>query len=181
MRVSGGRRAGDPACVKVVEDLVIAHKVKEAGFRLTWAIAPKLLISRPYPSLADLRRGWGKVLFRCMELDPKLIKFNLLHPLFLILFSWFPWVVLLLALIPGALEWTGPVRAVVASLALTQILTTMGGLRFAKTLFRLSPFYPWAYPLGAVALASVQWEACYRVLTGKKVAWKGREYREEKG
>lgn len=166
---------------EVVEDLVIARKVKEARFRLTWAVAPKLLTSRPYPSLSDLRKGWGKVLFRCMELDPKLIKFNLLLPLFLILFSWLPWVVLPLVIIPGVLDWTGIERLVVGSLALTHILTTMGGLRFVKILFRLSPTYPWAYPLGAAALASVQWEACYRVLAGKKVAWKGREYREEKG
>ena len=67
-----------------------------------------------------------------------------------------------------------------ACLALTQILVTMGGLRLVKILFRLHPVYLWSYPLGAVMLAWVQWESCFRVITGRKVSWKGRQYREEK-
>lgn len=165
---------------EVVEDLVIARNVKEAGCRLTWAIAPRLFISRPYPSLSALRKGWGKVLFRCMELDPKLIKYNLLLPVLLLIYALFPWVVLALTVPPGIVDWVGPVRLVAISLALVQILTTVAGHRFVQILFHLRPTHPWAYPLGAVALAWVQWEACFRVLTGRKVAWKGREYREDK-
>ncbi len=172
----GGHRA---IAGEVVEDLVIARNVKKSGARLTWAIAPELFISRPYPSLADLRRGWGKVLFRCMELDPKLIKLNLILPAFLLVYLLFPLGVLACSLIPGLLAWSGPVRFAMISMAAVQVLSVVAGHRFVQILFRLHPVYPWAYPLGAGTLALVQWEACYRVLTGKKVAWKGREYREE--
>jgi chlorobactene glucosyltransferase len=175
-------RIGGHAAIKgeVVEDLVIARRAKEAGFRLTWAIAPELFISRPYASLAELRKGWGKVLFRCMELNPKLIAPNLLLPLALLAYVLIPWAALASALVPGLLPWSGPARLAVASLALAQITTVVAAHRFVKILFRLRPTYPWAYPLAAPALAWIQWEACFRVLTGRKVAWKGREYREEK-
>jgi len=176
-------RIGGHRAIKgeVVEDLVIARRVKEAGFRLTWAIAPELFVSKPYASLAELRKGWGKVLFRCMELNPRLIAANLLLPLVLLAYVLWPWAALGLSLLPAAaISWSGPFRLAVACLALTQIGTTVAGHRFLKILFRLHPTYPWAYPLGALALAWIQWEACFRVLTGRKVAWKGREYREEK-
>ena len=166
---------------EVVEDLVIARKVKEAGFRLTWAMAPELFVSRPYASLSELRKGWGKVLFRCMELNPRLIALNLFLPLVMLGYLLFPWAALVLSVLPPAvLGWSGAARLTVICLALTQIGATVAGHRFLKILFRLQPTYPWAYPLGALALTWIQWEACFRVLTGRKVTWKGREYREEK-
>jgi hypothetical protein len=173
----GGHRA---IAGEVVEDLVIARRVKESGARLTWAIAPELFISKPYASLGDLRRGWGKVIFRCMELDPKLIKSNLILPVFLLIYLLFPLGVLAFTLLPVALDWSGTVRFAMFSLAAVQVLSIAAGHRFVQILFRLHPTYPWAYALGAMALAFVQWEACFRVLTGRKVSWKGREYREEK-
>jgi len=172
----GGHRA---IAGEVVEDLVIARNVKKAGARLTWAIAPELFISRPYPSFADLRRGWGKVLFRCMELDPGLIKHNLILPVFLLVYLLLPLGLLGVSLIPGFEAWSGALRFAMICLAAVQVLAVVAGHRFVQILFRLHPAYPWAYPLGAAALALVQWEACFRVLTGRKVAWKGREYREE--
>jgi len=171
----GGHRA---IAGEVVEDLVIARNVKRAGARLTWAVAPELLVSRPYPSLADLRRGWGKVLFRCMELNPGLIKHNLLLPVLLLVYLPLPLGAAIAALVPGLTAWGGAVRFAVLCLAAAQVLAVAAGHRFVQILFRLRPAYPWAYPLGALALALVQWEACFRVLTGRKVAWKGREYRE---
>jgi len=132
----GGHRA---IAGEVVEDLVIARNVKAAGERLTWAIAPELFISRPYPSLADLRRGWGKVLFRCMELDPKLIRLNLVLPALLLLYLLFPIAVLACALVPGLLAWSLPVRFAMISLAAAPILSVVAGLRFVQILFRLHP------------------------------------------
>ncbi len=164
---------------EVVEDLVIAQRVKAAGFRLTWAMAPELFTSRPYSSLSDLRKGWGKVLFRGMELNPKQIKSNLFLPFLLLLYMLLPWGVLALAIIPGVLDWAGPARLAVMALALTQICSTVAGIRFVQIQFRLEPVYPWSYALGAVMLSIMQWEACYRVLTGRKVLWKGRQYGEE--
>jgi len=171
----GGHRA---IAGEVVEDLVIARNVKAAGARLTWAMAPELFISRPYASFGDLRRGWGKVLFRCMEMDPKLIKSNLILPVFLLLFALLPLGLMAGLLTPGVWAWGGAVRFALISMAAAQILAVVAGHRFVQILFRLHPSYPWAYPLGAAALAFVQWEACFRVLTGRKVSWKGREYRE---
>jgi glycosyltransferase involved in cell wall biosynthesis len=173
----GGHRA---IAGEVVEDLVIARRVKESGARLTWAIAPELFVSRPYASLGDLRRGWGKVLFRCMELDPKLIRSNLILPVLLLIYLLFPLGAAACSLLPGVLDWSGGVRFAMISLAAVQALSIVAGHRFVQILFRLHPTYPWAYVLGGAALALVQWEACFRVLTGRKVAWKGREYREEK-
>jgi len=164
---------------EMVEDLVIARRVKAAGFGLTWALAPRLFTSLPYPSLAALRKGWVKVLFRAMELQPKLIKNNLLLPLLLLFYMLFPWAALAMVLIPGTLAGTLPAAMSVIALALTQILTTIAGLRFVQIEFRLRPVYPWCYLLGAAMLLFLHWEACFRVLTGRKVIWKGREYGEE--
>jgi len=164
---------------EVVEDLVLAKKVKEADGRLTWAIAPELFTSRPYPSLSDLRKGWGKVLFRCMEQNPKLIRHNLFLPFILLTYLLFPWVILLLVMPFSQLGGEAAIRLSILCLALAQIMTTVAGHRFVEILFRLRPVYAWAYPLGAVIIAWLQWEACFKVLSGRKVSWKGRQYREE--
>ena len=163
---------------EVVEDLVIARNVKEAGERPTWAVAPELFVSRPYPTLGALRKGWTKVIFRCMEQDPRLIRQNLLLPFLMLAYFLFPWAVLGLALVPGLLAWVAPVKIALMSLALAQIVAVVAGQRLVEILFRLRPVHPWAYLLGSLVLAWMQWEACFRVLTGRKVAWKGRHYRE---
>ena len=163
---------------EVVEDLVLARRVKEKRIRLTWALAPDLLISRPYPSLADLRKGWGKVIFRSIERNPRLLRVNLLSPLFLGLYLLLPWGVLATLAIKGFISGGNPVLFAQVSLALCQILTIVGSERLLEVLFRLRPVYPFAYPLGALVLGWIQLEAVFRFISGGKVTWKGRQYGE---
>ena len=173
----GGHRA---IAGEVIEDQVIAQNVKAAGERLTWALAPELLFSKPYASFRAIRLGWVKVIFREMERNPKLLTFNLVVPLLLLLFGWFPLFMLAGLLVPGLFAWSGAVKFALIAMAAAQILAVVAGHRYLKLLFRNHPSYPWAYPLGTAAVAFLMWEGCFRFVTGRKVSWKGREYREER-
>ena len=164
---------------EVVEDLVLAEKIKEKKKGLTWAITPDLLVSRPYPSLADLRRGWGKVLFRAIERNRKLLYANLLSPFFLAFYLLPAWAVTVTLGIRGLGHGLDPVLFATLALGLSQIITVTATLRVLAILFRLRPMYPPAYPLGVFILGWLQLEAVARYLTGKKVTWKGRHYREK--
>ena len=164
---------------EVVEDLVLAERIKEKKKRLTWAIAPDLLASLPYPSLSDLRKGWGKVLFRAIERNPKLLYADIVSPLVLGLYLLLPWALLIALAVKGIIHGGDPVLFAVASLALCQVLLVTASHRLLEILFHLRPVYPYAYPLGVLVLGWIQWEAVIRFLTGKRVAWKGRHYREQ--
>lgn len=164
---------------EVVEDLVLAERIKEKKKGLTWAITPDLLVSRPYPTLADLRKGWGKVLFRAIERNRRLLYANLLSPIFLAFYLLPAWVVSVALGIRGFAHGLDPVLFAALALGLSQILVVTATLRVLGILFRLSPIYPSAYPLGVFIVGWLQLEAVARYLTGKKVTWKGRYYREK--
>ena len=116
---------------------------------------------------------------RLWEMDPKLIKYHLFLPILMLAYFLLPWAALILTGVPGIVPWSCAARLALGCLALTQILTTVAGYRFVEILFQLRPSHRWAHPLGAVALGWVQWEACYRLFSGRKAVWKGREYRQD--
>ncbi len=163
---------------EVVEDQVLAERIKEKKKGLVWAITPDLVVSRPYASLADLRKGWGKVLFRGIERNPKVLYIDLVSPLFLALYFVMPWLSVLVTVVHTVASGGNPTLVAIFALACSQILTVIATLRVLAILFRLQPMYPAAYPLGAFILAWLQIEAALRYLTGRKVTWKGRSYRE---
>ncbi|MBK7972341.1 MAG: glycosyltransferase [Deltaproteobacteria bacterium] len=162
---------------EVVEDLVLARNVKEKGFRIRWALAPELMKLELYESLRDLKRGWGKILQRAMEIDRREIVMNLLGPLFLLVFFVLPFPALLAStgwLLTAATP--ASVFAFVCALAACSAAAT--SQRFVGVVLRLDEIHPWLFWLGALVLAELQWESVVRLFLKKEMYWKGRLYHE---
>jgi len=162
---------------EVVEDLVLARNVKAKGFRIRWALAPTLMKLELYESLRDLKRGWGKILQRAMEIDRREIWLNLLGPLFLLVFFVLPFPAIFAATY-AAFAQPGQATALACVSALAAFLAASISQRFVAVILELDGVEPELFWLGALVLAELQWESVVRLVLKKEMYWKGRLYHE---
>ncbi len=162
---------------EVVEDLVLARNVKAKGFAIRWALAPELMKLELYESLRDLKRGWGKILQRAMEIDRRELWLNTLGPIFLFVFFVLPFPALLATTYALLREISAPhVFAFTCSFA--ACLAAATSQRFVAVILKLDRIHPWLFWLGAAVLAELQWESVVRFFLKKEMYWKGRLYHE---
>jgi chlorobactene glucosyltransferase len=155
---------------KVAEDLALAHRFFEHGYRTTVVLGLAQLSTRMYTSLRELIAGWGKNIYAGGADAMPLGAFGrAVYPLLLLLPSLsglLPPVLLLLALAGvighGWLVWS----AIVFAVNLVWWLATYVALG-------LSPLYALLHPLGAAMLLYISVRAIAR---GRRVEWKGRGY-----
>ena len=154
---------------EVVEDLVLAQRVKRAGLRLRIRGAETGLSTRMYRSLRQLVDGWSK---------------NIVAGGLRTLPGWLAPVVPPVSLLTGVVLWLAPPAALVAALAGVggAPLLHWSGLVYGVSAVTWSLFTAWMgapasygflYPLGALVGAYIfvrSW------LGGRRVAWKGRRY-----
>ncbi|HEU4628396.1 MAG TPA: glycosyltransferase [Gemmatimonadaceae bacterium] len=166
-------RLGGHATVRttVAEDLALAQRGTALGLRVVLLAAERHLATRMYRSLGEIVRGWRKNLFAGgRDAAPFGRVGRALYPLALLsapLVSLAPVIGLLLGLAglapPAVLLW-GALATGVTLLAWAAIYAGLGH----------SPLNALGYPLGALVVLYVAVTAMAR---GRRVAWKGREYR----
>lgn len=167
--------AGGHAAVRdrVSEDLVLAQRVFAAGHRVALVLGGDQLATRMYTSLPELVRGWRKNMYAGGRegTRPRSVE-RALFPLLLL----FPPVMLLLPpvlLLLGAVGLIPPVPW-----APTALLATLLAVSLAYRRTRVSALYAIAYPAGAAVLLAIVVQAIAR---GRRVSWKGRDYRSADG
>ena len=154
---------GGHASVKgeVVEDFLLAQRIKRAGLRLVYLRGVRQLSVRMYDSLGGIVRGYTK-------------NFHAMVP---------PWIAplaaaVVLAVVAG--PWVVPPLALALGMRLPALLA-LGGLVLSLGLridlsrcYRLTGRAPWLAPLGALVLAWILLAGAWRHLRRRPVAWKGR-------
>ena len=146
---------------EVLEDLALAKRAKEAGYRLWFAPGHGIVRVRMYRSYVAMWQGWKKNLYRLVGGTPKAA--------FREMESTFPWIPVLILLFG--------IRFPVA-LLLGVWLIIFRQMSYGSELRRNQyPFSFILYYVPAVVLyVGVLW-ASYRAYASGKVAWKGREIR----
>jgi chlorobactene glucosyltransferase len=156
---------------KVAEDLSLAQKYFRAGYTVALVLGLKQLSTRMYTSLRELVEGWGKNVYAGgIDAMPAGAIGRVVFPIVLVLpalFGVVPPVVLALGLLGvvgnNALLWA----SIATGANLVWWLLVYAWLR-------LSPLYALLHPLGSAVLLYISVGAITR---GRRVRWKGREYR----
>ena len=144
----------------VLEDVALARRVKNAGFRIWFTSGAGMVRVRMYRSFSAMWEGWRKNLFQLMggTTGSAFAEFE----------SSFPWMILVVLLIGIKM----PI-AMFAGVVLLLMRQLSYGLALSRNHF---PFRYIIYYLPAIFLyAAVLW-ASHESYARGKVSWKGREY-----
>lgn len=159
---------------EIVEDLVLARKIKENRLRLFWVLAPDLISVRMYDSLKELWEGWTKNFFKSLD---ESLPMTVLGALGILCGFIVPW---LLAFGAGWQLILGPQRtealclfALSAAVLFTHFVQRkkverVGGITASPLLLQ---------PLGALVVLAILANSAFRTLSGRGIRWKGRTYR----
>jgi glycosyltransferase involved in cell wall biosynthesis len=159
---SGGHQA---VSAFVLEDVALARRIKQAGFRIYFASGAGIARTRMYRNFSALCEGWTKNLYPLMGATPA-------SALREIAFT-FPWLFLVLLLF-GIFAHGRSANLLFALAAIALILRHLWYARELKPNrypLRFIIYYSLAAPLYAALVIASGWKH-FR----GKVAWKGREY-----
>lgn len=172
----GGHRA---LAAEVVEDLALARRIKESGYRLRYCLGLDAVDLQMYADLGALWEGWSKNWF--LGLDRSVAKALGAGAVVLLMFSG-PW--LIAASAATTLLWlinnspTSTQTIAVASAA--ALLGVIGiGLQLVLRLWIRQRFavpltYWWLMGMGGLIVAAIAPTSVWRSLTGRGWTWKGR-------
>jgi len=156
---------------KAAEDLSLAQLVQARGYRGELAMGLDQLSTRMYTSLAGVVNGWTKnIVTGGIDMLPPGMAPRLLLPVLLLivpLMNLAP----VVALIASAFVPLAPTVVIWARVC--TVLLAIWWAFIYSGIFRLSPLYVLALPLGAVVVLFIIARATVR---GRRVEWKGREY-----
>jgi chlorobactene glucosyltransferase len=159
---------------RIAEDKALAEQVKRGGYRLIVADGRRVASTRMYTRFAEIWEGWTKNIFLGMR-----------DRLGLLLFGAFVGLVAALLLpvwLLGGLYWFLSTGATGAELVAFQALALWAYLIYwrvrASLAFKISPFYAFTLPLGALIFTAMMFTSAYKVLSGQGVTWKDRTYIE---
>lgn len=155
----------------VAEDRALAKACKEHGAHVQLVYGRKLVTSRVYSSLPEMWRGYSKTLYWASGQN---LGKTLLVVAALSLYALVPPLALLYALANRRYQ----TRNVALKHAPLQLLPMLA-LRVAVCRqMGIFPLYALAYPLSVAMGNAMLLFSLYRVLSGKGVEWKGRNYRK---
>ena len=160
---TGGHAA---IAIEVLEDVALARRVKQAGYRIWFGSGKGIVRVRMYRSFASMWEGWKKNLHRLMGADPGSIAAEIAIALVPILVSVF--VVAASASFTG--DWRVALFAAAIALAVWHWLYSLE-LRRNEYSGKLV----WYGLPGKLLYAAVLW-ASWRAHQNGTLAWKGREY-----
>jgi hypothetical protein len=154
---------------EVSEDLRLAHRVHDVGYRSLLAIGDRFMSVRMYRSLGDIVEGWSKNL-AISSRQTVSGALGWLVPWMLVLWLVGMWMVPPAALVLGATGiWPG---ASVSWAALACAGLASLGLVVCRRL-RIPVAYAVLFPIGAAVALGIVLRSIVR---GERVQWKGREY-----
>lgn len=160
---TGGHAA---IAAEVLEDVALAKKVKDAGYRIWFGSGKGIVRVRMYRSFPALWEGWKKNLYRLIGSHPAPLLSEILNAVAPILVAVFA-----IAAIWGfTRDWRAGLFTAIVTLAVWHS-------RYRRELIRndYSPGLVWYGIPGKILYAAVLW-ASYRTHQKGKLAWKGREY-----
>jgi glycosyltransferase involved in cell wall biosynthesis len=157
---------------RIVEDLSLALRVKEKGFRLVLLAGLDLMKTHFYGSLSEIWTGVRKNLYAALGFSPwRLVATSVL----LILWNWLPWLGLGLGILGTALAWPGLWLAHLIVGGLATLLSI--GLPTATSVICGSPLaYGLSLPLGSLMVVLMCCTSAWDFHFGRGVLWKGRGF-----
>ena len=155
----------------VAEDLALAQRWFAAGARTVIVAGERHLRTRMYASLPELVRGWRKNVFAGgRDAMPGGRAGRALFPLLLPL----PALLTMLPVVLLAAATVAPVPPALVTFAASAALLHLLAWAFAYLRLGHSPLNALGYPLGAAVFLYIVVSATLR---GRRVSWKGRDYR----
>lgn len=159
----GGHESGK---ADVLEDVLIAKRIKKHGFKLLVADAKRLISIRMYFGFREIWVGWRKNMFLAMNRSVT----RALYFLFVVLtFLLTPYLILIWNVMAGTgVLWTGLALfgALMVSAAAIKTCDELGLDRINACLF----------PIGAVVMAAIMMNSMIQVLVFSRTEWRGRVY-----
>jgi chlorobactene glucosyltransferase len=159
----GGHEGGN---ADVLEDVLIAKRLKKAGFKLLVADAKSLFSIRMYYGFREIWTGWRKNIFLAMK---RSVPRALYYVLMVLAFLLTPYLILGWNVMAGTgVWWTGLSLCGVTMVSAAAIKTCdeMGLNRINACLF----------PIGAVVMAAIMINSMIQTLVFSRVEWRGRVY-----
>ena len=145
---------------ELVEDVALAHRVKQAGYKLYFASGAGVVRTRMYRSFREMWQGWTKNLFLLMGGRTSAVAEELL--------SAFPWPVAICLIL-------SPLGRAYAIAALVLFLLYLTSYAVQLRVNRLPVSAIRYYALAACLYAGVLLASAWKFTHGK-VIWKGRKY-----
>lgn len=159
----GGHEGGK---ADVLEDVLIAKRLKVAGFKLLVADAKRLFSIRMYYGFREIWTGWRKNMFLAMRRSVP----RALYYVFMVLaFVLTPYLVLGWNVVTGAgMLWMGLslFGVIMVSAATITVCDELGLHRINACLF----------PIGAVVMAAIMINSMIQILVFSRAEWRGRVY-----
>jgi glycosyltransferase involved in cell wall biosynthesis len=148
---------------EVVEDVMLARRIKAHGFPLRLRIGVDAASLRMYPSFSALWEGWTKSIYFAME---RSIVLSFVSALFVTLIFPFPWVALLTAT---------ATRDMRAALFAAAAIALQRGLRGVCQAYLRLPAKRWTWsPVGGALFVAMTVASVIKSETGWGWTWRGR-------
>ena len=169
----GGHRA---LAGEVVEDLALARRIKEGGFRLRYVLGIDAVNLQMYANLEALWEGWSKNWF--LGLDRSISKSLGAGGVVLLMFT-LPWLLLPTSLTMAFLSNQDQILWLCdAGFAFIAILMQLGVRLWTRTRFSVPLRHWWLMGIGGVIIGLIAPTSVWKSLTGRGWTWKGRSLAE---
>ncbi len=170
----GGHRA---LAGEVVEDLALARRIKEGGFRLRYVLGIDAVDLQMYANLQALWEGWSKNWF--LGLDRSISKSLGAGGVVLLMFT-LPWLLLPASLTMACLSSQDQILWLMdAGLGLIAILMQLSVRLWTRARFSVPLRHWWLMGVGGMIIGLIAPTSVWKSLTGRGWTWKGRSLAEE--
>ena len=165
----GGHRA---LAGEVVEDLALARRIKEGGFRLRYVLGIDAVDLQMYDNFQALWEGWSKNWF--LGLDRSISKSLGAGGVVLLMFT-LPWLLLPASLTMACLSSQDQILWLSdAGLGLIAILMQLSVRLWTRARFSVPLRHWWLMGLGGMIIGLIAPTSVWKSLTGRGWTWKGR-------
>ena len=169
----GGHRA---LAGEVVEDLALARRIKEGGFRLRYVLGIDAVDLQMYANLQALWEGWSKNWF--LGLDRSISKSLGAGGVVLLMFT-LPWLLLPASLAMASLSSQDQILWLSdAGLGLIAILMQLSVRLWTRARFSVPLRHWWLMGVGGMIIGLIAPTSVWKSLTGRGWTWKGRSLAE---
>ena len=169
----GGHRA---LAGEVVEDLALARRIKEGGFRLRYVLGIDAVDLQMYANLQALWEGWSKNWF--LGLDRSISKSLGAGGVVLLMFT-LPWLLLPASLTMACLSSQDQILWLSdAGLGLIAILMQLSVRLWIRARFSVPLRHWWLMGVGGMIIGLIAPTSVWKSLTGRGWTWKGRSLAE---
>jgi chlorobactene glucosyltransferase len=163
---------------QIVEDKAISEKVKWNGYRLIVANGYSIVKTRMYTSLPEMWEGWTKNIYLGLSDRPSLMLLGAFGAFILLVAALFLPIWPLLGVYWYLHGGNILALAVTSESLVLWIAIIYARIRVAVGM-GISPWYAFTLPLGAAVFAAMMFTSTWKVISGKGVTWKGRNYRQK--